>query len=345
MEDGPNRMDNTEPTGMETTNEQRILRSCSCRWSNMTTYRGLRIHQGKAKCGGKDQGQTCTAQAGQTRRSQSQFEHHSVADFTVADGHREVEQPYQQQAQSQQQAHSPERECHTETPSSNPTRQARERPTRQTKVKWPKSIEKAAWESFDQDLHSILENSLRGSTITKLNLFGSIVYGEGKETFGEVIQRKNIPREVGRREQEIYKLVKERRLLKRSCRKADENEKEGLKVLWDQIRSRLATLRRAERIRKRRNKKEKERVSFFRDPFRYARSLLEEKKCGRLEATEQELEENIKNQLTDQKKNIPLGSPGHVPRPAEPAVEFNTTPPKWTEVKLVVDRKGKYSFL
>lgn len=157
-------------TGMETTNEQRILKSCSCGWSNVTTYRGLRIHQGKAKCGGKDQRQTCTAQAGQTSKSQSRVEHHSVTDFTVADGHREVEQPHQQQAQSQQQAHSPEQERHAETPSSNPTRQAGERPT---KVKWPKSIEKAAWESFDQDLHIILENSLGGSTITKLNLLGS----------------------------------------------------------------------------------------------------------------------------------------------------------------------------
>ncbi|KAL0979690.1 hypothetical protein UPYG_G00188300 [Umbra pygmaea] len=43
-------------------------------------------------------------------------------------------QPSQQQAQSQQQAYSPECERHVETPSSNPKGQARERPTRQTKV-------------------------------------------------------------------------------------------------------------------------------------------------------------------------------------------------------------------
>lgn len=104
MEDGPNRTDNTELT-----NEQRILRSCSCGWSNVTTYRGLRIHQGKAKCGGKGQRQTCTAQAGRTRRSQSRVEYHSAIDFNIADGQRKVEQPHQQQAQGQQQAHSLER--------------------------------------------------------------------------------------------------------------------------------------------------------------------------------------------------------------------------------------------
>lgn len=161
MEDGPNRTDNTELTGTATTNEQRILRSCSCGWSKVTTYRGLRIHQGKAKCGGKDLRQTCTAQAGQTRRSQSRVEYHSAIDFTIADGQREVEQPHQQQAQGQQQALSLERECHAETSSSsNPARHTRERPSRQAKVKWPKSIQKAIWESFNQELHTILENTL-----------------------------------------------------------------------------------------------------------------------------------------------------------------------------------------
>lgn len=45
-----------------------------------------------------------------------------------------------------------------ERASSKPTRQARveERPTRQAKVKRPKSVKKVAWESFNQDLHTIL---------------------------------------------------------------------------------------------------------------------------------------------------------------------------------------------
>ena len=94
-------------------------------------------------------------------------------------------------------------------------------------------------------------------------------------------------------------------------------------------------MRRAERIR--RSKKEKERVRFFRDTFKFAKSLLEEKKNGKLEATAQELEEHMKSQLGDHEKNIPLGSPGHVPRPAEPESQFDT-PPRWAEIRQVVDK-------
>ncbi|KAK0150886.1 hypothetical protein N1851_008008 [Merluccius polli] len=314
MEDGPNRTDNMVSTGTAITNEQRILRKCSCGWSKVTTHRGLRIHQGKAKCGGTSHMQSCTAPADQTIRRQSLVEHHSAAVSNIADGQGEEEHLSQQQEQRQHLVPTPQNEHQEETPSSEPPTQARrERPIRQPKVKWPKASDKEAWRSLDQDLHIILGKSLQGSATTKLNLFG-------------------------RREKEILKLVKERRSLRKSWRKADENEKKGLKALWVQIRDRLATLRRAERIRRRRSKKEKERARFFRDPFKFAKSLLEEKKNGKLEATAQELEEHMKSQLGDHEKNIPLGSPGHVARPAEPESQFDTTPPRWAEIRQVVDK-------
>ncbi|KAL6466887.1 hypothetical protein MHYP_G00246910 [Metynnis hypsauchen] len=329
MEDGPNRTDNMVLTGMAITNEQRTLRKCSCGWSNVTTHRGLRIHQGKAKCGGTSQMQSCTALADQTSRRQSQVEHHSATVSNIAYGQTEEEHLSQQQEQLQHLVPTPHNEYQEETPSSEtPSQTRKERPIRQPKVRWPKASDKEAWRSFDQDLHIILGKSLQGSVTTKLNLFGNIIYEEGKERFGERTGRKSTPREPGRREREIHNLVKERRSLRKAWRKAGDSEKEGLKALWAQIRTRLATLRRAERIRKRRSRKEKERAKFFQDPFKFARSLLEEKKNGKLEATAQELEEYMINQLSDHERNIPLGSPGHVPRPAEPESQFDTTPPR-----------------
>ncbi len=47
-------------TSMAMTNEQRMLRVCGCGWSKLTTYPGQQIHQGKAKCGGGNQMQTCS---------------------------------------------------------------------------------------------------------------------------------------------------------------------------------------------------------------------------------------------------------------------------------------------
>lgn len=76
-------------------------------------------------------------------------------------------------------------------------------------------------------------------------------------------------------------------------------KKEGLKDLWNKIKGWLAHFRRAGRIKKRRSSRERARACFFRDPFKYARSLLEEKKTGTLQTTQQELEQHFKDQLGD----------------------------------------------
>ncbi|XP_020509303.2 uncharacterized protein si:ch211-244b2.4 isoform X1 [Labrus bergylta] len=52
---GPTGPDNTSMSSPEKTKDQRILRECSCGWSKVTTYLGLRVHQGKAKCVGNNQ--------------------------------------------------------------------------------------------------------------------------------------------------------------------------------------------------------------------------------------------------------------------------------------------------
>lgn len=54
-----------------------------------------------------------------------------------------------------------------------------------------------------------------------------------------------------------------------------------------------------ERIRRRRRKREKERASFFRDPYRFARELLDEKRSGKLDISRVELEKHIKSQYSD----------------------------------------------
>lgn len=59
-----------------------------------------------------------------------------------------------------------------------------------------------------------------------------------------------------RRQQEIERLVKERRQLRKQWKKATDAEKAGLEALQNGIKQRLATLRRAECLRKQHKKKE-----------------------------------------------------------------------------------------
>ncbi len=211
-------------------------------------------------------------------------------------------------------------------------------PLRRNKIMWPKANEADEWRKLDEHLSGLLQKALRGSVVAKLNLFGEILYEECRNRYGEVTIREAVVRSKGRREKEIDDLVASRRQLCKRWRKAEESEKEGLKALWDEIRRRLANLRRAERIRRRRKRKEKERSSFFRNPFRYARGLLEEKTSGILDVSKEELQENIRTQYSDPVRNKPLDSPGYVPRPSEPSVLFNVSPPKFSEVRQVIQR-------
>lgn len=81
--------------------------------------------------------------------------------------------------------------------------------------------------------------------------------------------------------------------------------------------------------------KEKTRSNFFREPFKYAQGLLEK---GKLHITEQKLEDYIKMQINDSLRESPLGPWEHVPRPPEQSTQFDTNPPKWSEIKQVVER-------
>ena len=331
MEEGPTRTDTPVTNARTTTNDVRTLRKCGCGWEKVTTLRGLHIHMGKMKCAGRSQKQTCAAQAGQTSGIQGRVKNHSAIGPNVAEAGeketRDVDDP---------------QEVTPEPPPSNPrtesSQKAKSLNEPRRKIKWPKASETVEWKRLDESLSDLLQKALRGTVEAKLNLFGEILYEECSGRYGKVTGRKAAEKSKGRREKEIDDLVAGRRQLRRRWRKAEESEREGLKALWDDIRRRLANLRRAERIRRRRKRKEKERANFFKNPFRFARGLLEEKTSGSLEISKEDLEDHIHGQYSDPARNEPLGPPGYVPKPGEPSVLFDASPPKLCEIKRVVWR-------
>ncbi|KAJ8341252.1 hypothetical protein SKAU_G00335430 [Synaphobranchus kaupii] len=325
---------------MEPDKDSRIMRKCRCGWEKVTTFRGLRIHQGKKRCTARGQQKQCTATAGQTLGTKSQVSNHRAEGSNAADGRQEAEGPV---------VESSPLESGTENTPGTPTinnqqasqRREKKEPGRRQAIKWPKTNEPAVWQKLDNDVTVLLEHSLRGRVETRLNSLGDILYEECRSRFGVVAERRRAaPKQKGRREREIEQLVWRRRQLRKQWRKASQEEKEGLKPLWEEVRKSLSNLRRAERIRQRRRRKEKERSNFFKNPFKHAKQLLEDKRSGKLEITKSELEKHIREQYSDPAKAIPLGSPGYVPRPAPPVIPFNTAPPKLSEVADVV-RKAR----
>lgn len=174
-------------------------------------------------------------------------------------------------------------------PEVHPTEPVKQ-PGRRTKIKWPKANDRAEWQRLDSNLSLLVELSVHGGVESKLNIFGEIIFEECRERLGEVIRRERTAPRKGRREKDIEQLVRDRRQLRQNWRKAAQDAKEALKELWDTLRQKLAKLRRVEMIRRRRKKREKERTSFFKDPFKDARQLLDEKRSGKLDTTKEELE-------------------------------------------------------
>ena len=116
--------------------------------------------------------------------------------------------------------------------------------------------------TIDTDISKLL-GQLRGTAVKKLERMGDLIYSYGAERFGTAEKRKKTSATPtkSRRQQEIERLVKERRQLKKQWRKAPEEEKEGINLLQAEIKSRLSTLRRAENLRKRRKRREQTRTS------------------------------------------------------------------------------------
>ena len=135
-----------------------------------------------------------------------------------------------------------------------------------------------AWREFDEDISMILENTLKGTS--KRKKFGIV----------EPLQQRpaSTPR---RRQKEISRLRKELRSLGHLWKRA-RLEKNGLAELREQARSKLASLHRAETQRRKKNKRERSRRSFYDNPRRFTKKLFKSK-SGELNVSQQELEEHL----------------------------------------------------
>ncbi|KAL7847813.1 hypothetical protein AOLI_G00225310 [Acnodon oligacanthus] len=80
------------------------------------------------------------------------------------------------------------------------------------------------------------------------------------------------------------------------------------------------------------------RKDFFRDPFKYARQLLDEKRSGKLIISKEDLEQYIKGQYMDEARDTPLGSPGYIPHPDLPKTLFDTSPPRLCEIREALQK-------
>lgn len=302
---------------------------CPCGWTKVTSYLGLRIHQGRMKCltEGRQRPRIDSLprmESNQSNEVQQRDANHSLQyiNTTVME----------------------EANTRLPTPEVEPSQPTVERRLvgHKLHVKWPGAGDKKLWETINTDLILSLEQ-LRGTVEKKLERMGDVIYQYGAERFG--VQERSGGRKlpnapVSRRQQEIKRLVLEMRQLRRQWKKASEGEKEGITVLQLDIKTRLASLRRAENLRKRRRKKEQTRTRFYKDPFKFLKTIFTKEKSGALKTTKADLEAHLKATHSDPRRYEHLTIPSDIPPIDPPEYHFPTDPPTWKEVENTV-RKAR----
>ena len=123
------------------------------------------------------------------------------------------------------------------------------------------------------------------------------------------------------------------RNLRNQWKRATEKEREEIDVLQEELRSRLAILRRAEHLRKKRKKMEDVRTAFYRDPFKFVKGLFNQEKGGQLKETKSEVEEYLRNTCSDLEQCRVIGLPPDMPPLGEIAHKMDVRPPRWKEVE------------
>ncbi|KAJ8413897.1 hypothetical protein AAFF_G00064950 [Aldrovandia affinis] len=196
-------------------------------------------------------------------------------------------------------------------------------------VIWPKSSSKKEWATVDADLIKILDG-VKGTVEKKLEKIGDLIYvsRSGKvrtKQTGKKDMTPTIPPK-SRRQQEIQRLVKQRRDLRKQWKRASVEERAGIDLLQTDLKGRLGRLRRAENLRTRRKRKERARTTFYKDPFRFVKGLFTKEKSGSLKVPKRELEDHLKTTHTDSQRFERREIPSDMPPIPQPEHQLDDSP-------------------
>ncbi len=196
--------------------------------------------------------------------------------------------------------------------------------TRRPPIMWPAMSDLKVWSQVDDDLVKVLNVELKGDVTHKLQMMSNTIYSYGAERFG-CKESRTRPEGGGlsRRQQAIHNIRKELREVTNQWKEANKNgnlvEMEGLDELRGELRSKLKSLRRAERVKRKRKERERKRKKFFQNPFQFTKELFDKARSGTLSVSQDELEDHLRRTYSDPIRNDPLppihvlSCPSHTP--------------------------------
>ena len=240
---------------------------CDVCQRSFASIRGLRIHQGKV-C--KKKSKQCRSPDRQTRSITSQESNHSGLLDTTADASSVVEVPIESLVKKQ-------------------------------KILWPAANDKASYQKLE-DLVFKRMYKKKGSTSEKLKALSQCIYEAGVELFGTVEKTKRAEPKVfvSRRERRMKELRNEKKELRKRWREALPNEKDGIKVLYEDLKLKCRQIQRNIRRTERRKESQQARKSFLKNPYdEYAKKLFTEARSGTLTCNKEELDRHISEVYSD----------------------------------------------
>ena len=331
-------MESTRPAQSTTNRDGSVTCNCGKVCKNK---RGLAIHQGKSGCQRvRSSGQRIASLASETQEYSSLDSNHSTEELSVQETAPDVfrepeedEDPLLELLQTQSSF-----DTEQETGPDRPQQDTATRP-RKPRIKWPKASDKTLWKQLDEDLDNILEASLQGPVDRKLTTLTTLIYSVGKERFGLEEERvqKDTPR-PNRRQTRIQNLRRELRQLRRRYRDSSPTERVGLTQLRATLRSQLTSLRKAENTRRKTRERAKKRAAFTANPYKFARSLLDKERSGKLETPLEEVEKYLHVTHSDPNREDVLGGCDRIEPVNAPEKQLDVSEPSFGEVKDVVKK-------
>ena len=138
------------------------------------------------------------------------------------------------------------------------------------RIRFPRGNDKRGWSGLDEELKQGLKKSLKDGSVKS---FSDFIYNKCIERFGVVPVKRPQEKKDSRRQRELGRLKGEKKALRRRWKVAKEDERDGLSVLWEDVKRRVRDLRRAERGRQRKYERRRAMRSFFSDPYRSVREI------------------------------------------------------------------------
>ncbi|KAK7915664.1 hypothetical protein WMY93_011425 [Mugilogobius chulae] len=208
------------------------------------------------------------------------------------------------------------------------------------RIKWPAANMSSQWSQFDSDVDQILEATGKGDVDKKLLSLTTMIVNIGAERFGQE-ERKEPSiggHPMNKREIKIHNIRQEMKSLRRQYKYAGEYERLGLAHLMSIQRKKIGILRRAEWHRRRRRERSRKRAAFISDPFRLTKQLLGQKRNGKLECSQEELDHYLDDVYSDPTREQDLGECKILIEPPPPTVPYDVSELRLSEVSEVIKK-------